>query len=341
MIRDPFARREVSWQIWFLLGPVFLVLSTYLALTWSNGCAPRPPEVVLYAAQDRIYAEPMLREFEQATGLRVRTVYDSEAVKTVGLANRLLTEQPHPQCDVFWGNEELRTRQLAARGVFRETNGWVAFGYRSRRMAVVRSESAVADGSRSPRAPQSLFDLTNTVYRRRVALAYPMFGTTATHFLALRQHWGETGWLAWCRALAGNEPFIVDGNSVSVQFVLRGEASVALTDSDDIVAAMREDQASNAAPGSRPALQALPVDADTLLIPNTVAVVRRAPHPRAAQLLFAYLQSEPVLGKLVAAGALEGARPPANWPGTIQPDWNRMLNELEIATDQMKTIFRK
>jgi hypothetical protein len=31
---------------------------------------------------------------------------------------------------VFWGNEEMRTRQLAAQGVFRETNGWAAFGHR-------------------------------------------------------------------------------------------------------------------------------------------------------------------------------------------------------------------
>ncbi len=343
MIRDPFARREASWQIWFLLGPIFMGVSLYLALTWSNGCGSRHPEVVLYAAQDRTYAEPILREFEQATGLRVRTVYDSEAVKTVGLANRLLTEQAHPQCDVFWGNEELRTRQLAARGVFRETNGWVGFGYRSRRIAVTGPPASGAKNITSAPTPRSLLDLTNSVYRRRVALAYPLFGTTATHFLALRQYWGEAGWLAWCRALAANEPFIVDGNSVSVQFVLRGEAAVALTDSDDIAAAIREDQESNAAQRSRPALQlqSLPVDADTLLIPNTVAVVRRAPNPEAAQALFAYLQSEPVLGKLVAAGALEGARPPAEWPGTVQPDWNRMLNELEIATDQMKTIFRK
>lgn len=342
MIRDPFARREVSWQIWFLLGPICIVLSTYLALTGFNGCS-RHPEVVLYAAQDRTYAEPILREFEQATGLRVRTVYDSEAVKTVGLANRLLTEQAHPQCDVFWGNEELRTRQLAARGVFRATNGWVAFGYRSRRIAVTGSTASVPEDRSSASTPRSLLDLTNSIYRRRVALAYPMFGTTATHFLALRQHWGEAGWLAWCRALAANEPFIVDGNSVSVQFVLRGEASVALTDSDDIVAAIREHKGTNPAQTSRPGppLQALPIDADTLLIPNTVGVVRQAPHPEAAQLLFAYLQSEAVLGKLVAAGALEGARPPAEWPGTVQPDWNRMLAELEIATDQMKTNFRK
>ena len=36
----------------------------------------------------------------------VRAVYDSEAVKTVGLVNRLIAEKANPQCDLFWNNEE-------------------------------------------------------------------------------------------------------------------------------------------------------------------------------------------------------------------------------------------
>jgi len=55
------------------------------------------------------YAEPIFREFEKQTGIKVLAVYDNESVKTVGLANRLLAERSHPQCNVFWGNEEMRT----------------------------------------------------------------------------------------------------------------------------------------------------------------------------------------------------------------------------------------
>ncbi|HSH92994.1 MAG TPA: hypothetical protein VK968_02535, partial [Roseimicrobium sp.] len=81
------------------------------------------PVVVLYCAQDQIFAEPVLKEFRKQTGIEVRAVFDSEAVKTVGLANRLVAEKSRPQCDVFWGNEELRTRQLEVEGVFVPTNG--------------------------------------------------------------------------------------------------------------------------------------------------------------------------------------------------------------------------
>src|SRR2546422_8094567 len=45
-------------------------------------------------------------------------------------------ERSHPQCDVFWGNEEMRAIQLATQDVFRETNGWAAFGHRSRRIVI-------------------------------------------------------------------------------------------------------------------------------------------------------------------------------------------------------------
>lgn len=280
-------------------------------------------EVVAYCAQDQVYAEPIFRDFEKRTGTKVLAVYDSEAVKTVGLANRLLAERHHPQCDVFWGNEELRTRQLAAAGVFRQTNGWAAFGYRSRRLVVNTNLLPVAA------APCSLLELTNTAWRGKVAMAYPQFGTTATHFHALRQLWGDTLWLTWCRALAANQPLLVDGNSVVVKTVGHGAASLGLTDSDDIAAGQSEGWP----------VAAVPVNAETLLIPNTVAVTRDAPHPEVAQRLFRYLQQREVAQQLVAAAALEGASAGAMNTPTLVPRWNVLLANLEDTTAKLNTIF--
>jgi iron(III) transport system substrate-binding protein len=299
---------------------VLVFMSAAFLRTSQDGSAT----VIIYAAQDQVYAETILNEFEQTTGIRVRAVYDSEAVKTVGLANRLLAERARPQCDVFWGNEELRTRQLSALGVFRATNGWAPFGHRSRRIGM-RSGDAGAT------RPGSWRDLTNGAYRGRLALAYPLFGTTATHFLALRQHWGESNWLTWCRALAANKPFIVDGNSVAVKFLERGDAALALTDSDDIAASRREGGT----------VHSLPTTEETLFIPNTVAVVRDCPHPAAAEKLFQYLQSAEVITRLISAGALEGAGEPPRQQAALRPDWDRLLNEVDAATDQLKGIFRR
>lgn len=280
-------------------------------------------EVVVYCAQDQTFAEPILAEFTRQTGVRARAVFDSEAVKTVGLANRLLSEQAHPQADVFWGNEELRTRQLAARGVFAEPDGWTAFGHRSRRLIVNTNRLALAD------APRSLRSLTNAAWRRKVALAYPLFGTTATHFLALRQAWTAPGWEAWCRALAANEPFLVDGNSVVAKLVGRGEAWIGLTDSDDAAA-------EQAAGGP---IAVLPLDADALLIPNTVGVIRNAPHPEAARQLAAYLGGPEVVARLVAGHALEGATLTAGETRTLKPDWPGLLADLDAGTARLKEVF--
>lgn len=322
--KDRFGISETRVQIALLLGFASTALLGWLLFSGSESTSPG--HVVVYAAQDQVYAEPILKEFEKQTGIQVRAIFDSEAVKTVAIVNRLLAERTKPQCDVYWGNEELRARQLAARGIFRETNGWAAFGYRSRRMVMATTATNLSE-------PTSLLDLTNAIYRGRVAMAYPLFGTTATHLLALRQHWGEARWNDWCRALAANKPFIVDGNSAVVRFVIRGEAMIGLTDSDDIAAAVRE--------GAK--VRALPLNRETLLLPNTVAVVRDAPHPEAAQRLFDYLQSPAVVQRLIEVKALEGIAATeleATTP-TLKPDWDALLLDLDSATAALQKLFRR
>ena len=321
----------MSMKLWCWITAAVLLLI---------GCNNNRSSVVIYIAQDAEFAGPILREFEKETGIKTRAVFDSEAVKTVGLANRLLAEKNHPQCDVFWGNEEFRTRQLAAQNVFRATNGWAAFGARSRRVVVntnvVRGAWSVTSltphaprPTPQPIAPASLLELTNAAWRGKVALAYPMFGTTSAHFHALRQLWGDDAWQNWCRALAANQPFLVDGNSAVVKFVARGDAWIGFTDSDDIAAGQRE-----GAP-----VAALPLAAESLLIPNTVAVVRGAPHPEAAQRLFDYLQSRTVVERLVSAQALENISKEEITAPVLRPDWDALIRDAESTTARLKEIF--
>jgi len=317
--KDFFGKSEVLTKFLPLLGLLILcILWASLHLLGSGGEA-----VVVYTSQDQVYAEPILREFTKQTGINVRALYDSEAVKTVGLANRLLVERSHPQCDLFWNNEELRTRQLAANGVFRETNAWAPVGFRSRRLVVNTNRVSLSS------APHSVQEITNEVWRGKVALAYPLFGTTVTHFLALRQSWGEANWQLWCRALQANKPFLVDGNSVAAQFVARGEAWIGLTDSDDIAAEQRD-----GAP-----IAALPLGPESLLIRNTVAVAAGARHPEAAQRLFEFLQRREIAQQLAAMNALEGISTSEVSTPTLEVKWDLLLDELEAGTETLKQIF--
>jgi iron(III) transport system substrate-binding protein len=308
------------WIVWFLVAAAIAVT---LFVLISRTPSRTSTSVVVYCAQDQVFAEPIFHDFEKESGIRVLGVFDSEAVKTVGIANKLLAERLHPRCDVFWGNEEMRARLLAAQKVFRETNGWSAFGYRTRRIVINTNHVSFAS------MPHSLLELTNEMWRGKVAFANPQFGTTSTHFHALRQYWGPELWESWCRGLAGNKPFLVDGNSVVVKLVGRGEAWIGLTDSDDIAAGEAEGMP----------ITALLINSETLLIPNTVGIIHGAPHAEAAQKLSDYLQQHQVVGRLMAAGALEGFSAATVSTPTLKVDWPGLLKEMDQTTAKLDEIF--
>src|SRR5438445_656492 len=142
---NPTTQKKDHWfKDWLIYGasswlgglPIIVIIIVLVVLTLPSFYKAEQKlqrQVVIYTSQDQVYAEPILKEFERQTGMKVRAVFDSESVKTVGLVNRLIAEKDRPQCDLFWNNEELRTRQLAAMGVFEK---WVAVGHRSRRITV-------------------------------------------------------------------------------------------------------------------------------------------------------------------------------------------------------------
>lgn len=311
---------SVAFVVWSLMV-VALFVSHHLSA--AEG-ARKKASVVVYTSQDQVFADPIFKEFEKETGIKVKAVFDSEAVKTVGLANRLLAEKRHPQCDVFWNNEEFRTRQLEGENLFRETNGWVAVGYRTRRLVVNTNLVSLE------KAPRSFSEATSEAWRGKVAMAYPLFGTTASHFMALRQAWGEGKWQDWCRALVNNKSLLVDGNSVVVKLVGSGEAWIGFTDSDDIAAGQREGLP----------IAAVPVCEETLFIPNTIGVIRGGPNPVEAQKLFEYLQSPEVRRRLVSENALESTDLPKKGTG-LNVDWKQMLQtRLVVTTELQKTFLR-
>ncbi len=309
-------RVRFSWIAWIL------------GIAWLGGFGCGNPDskpVVVYCAQDQVYAESILADFTQQTGIPVKPVYDSEAIKTVGLVNRLMAERRHPNADVFWGNEELRTRQLIANGVLMTEPHFGVFGQR-RRLLVIRRGPM----NSSLATIRSWADLTNQAFFGRLSMAFPLFGSTATHLLALRPHWGESNWVVWCRALIANQPFLEEGNSQVVQRVARGEALVGMTDSDDLTAAQRQGLA----------VESLPLMSETLYLPNTVAIVAGAPNPIGANRLLQHLLSKPVEQQLIALGALESPRNETKHLG-LRPNWDVVLRDMDAANSQLMNWFRK
>ena len=298
-------------------------LSKYLffwvLLALLVGCGSKRDSLTIYTSQDQVYAEPILRDFEKQSGIKIRAIYDSEAVKTVGLVNRLIFEKNNPQCDLFWNNEELRTRQLAAKGVLNTSMRIEAFGTRTRQWVWNTNQISMAS------IPKDLFTLTNAHWRSKVAIALPLFGSTSTHFQILRQKWGKERWNQWCRGLIANDVITVNGNSVVVQLVGRGEVALGITDSDDIRAGLK-----NQLP-----IAGKSIVEDGFIIRNSIGYIAGSPFPSLSKRLAEYLQSNSVKDSLIEAGALDSFS-----SGSSQKiDWQRIVAENEIAVNELKSVF--
>src|SRR5262245_2005419 len=102
--------KQDGWLFTALLS-VMLVISACgrQSATHNGGAGAHDSDVTVYVSTDRVFSEPILKAFEEKTGIKVNAVYDTEETKSTGLANRLLAEKNNPQADVFWSNEPVRT----------------------------------------------------------------------------------------------------------------------------------------------------------------------------------------------------------------------------------------
>src|SRR5499433_4390254 len=92
-----------------------------LALLSLFGCrAGRQPTVTVDVSEDQVFSEPILKDFERETGIKVNAVFDTEEAKSTGVMNRLLAEKNNPQADVYWANEPVRADVLRQQGISAE-----------------------------------------------------------------------------------------------------------------------------------------------------------------------------------------------------------------------------
>jgi iron(III) transport system substrate-binding protein len=197
---------------------------TVLAVSACRNEGRDSREVTAYVSADRPFSEPIIRDYERQSGVRVNVVYDTEETKSTGLANRLLAEQARPQADVFWSNEPVRTLVLKSRGVlsryespaaqgipatFKDPEAyWTGFAARLRVIVYNTNRVTASD------APRSVFDLTDPRWKGQVAIADPRFGSTSFHVAALYVEIGDQRADDFFNKLKSNDVKIVDGNSV-------------------------------------------------------------------------------------------------------------------------------
>ncbi len=277
---------------------VVVILAAGLA-----GCGSSEDEVIVYTALDRQFSEPILNDFTARTGIKVRTVYDSESTKTVGLVNRIRGEARRPRCDVFWNNEIINTLRLKSEGLlqpckpaqatgyparYRDPDGyWYGFAARARVLIVN------TDLVRPEALPTSISDLADPTWRGRTGIAKPLFGTTASHVACLFAVLGEEKAESLLSAMRANDVQVVAGNRSCAEMVAAGQLAFGLTDTDDAV---------DERDAGKPVTIVFPDGGEdqmgTLLLPNTLALVKDCPHSAAGARLIDYLLSPEVEDRL-------------------------------------------
>ena len=284
-----------------LAGPVLL---TGLLLTGCN-----KNEVVVYSALDSVFSEPILQDFGKLTGVHVRSRFDAESTKTVGLTEALITESAtgNPRCDLFWNNEILNTLRLEKLGLldvylspthepypaaYRSADGhW--HGFASRARVLIVNTDLVPESER----PASILDLADPKWKGRTGIGKPLFGTTATHAACLFAYWGDEKAKEFFRQLKRNDVSIESGNKQVALRVASGQLAFGMTDTDDAIIELD---------AGRPVAIVYPDQQSgglgTLFIPNTLALIKGSPNGDNARRLVDYLLSAEVETRL-AEGA--------------------------------------
>ena len=326
----------------FLRSLSFPMAATLVALLagCTGGREDASHAVVAYVSEDQVFSEPILRDFEQETGIRVQAVFDTEETKSTGVMNRLLAEKENPQADVFWANEPIRAEYLKQQGVaapylspnatgipehFKDPESyWTGFSARSRPF-VVNSEL-------SKEKPKSVWDYTETRFKGQSVIANPLFGTTTVYSAALFTLWGDEKAKEFFDALKANGVTLSTSSGESADLVAAGEFSFSLVDSDDAYNRMKQGKPIEIVyPDQGPG------ELGCMVLPNAAVLIAGGPHPEAGKKLIDYLLSKETERKLAFSDA---AQIPLH-PGVETPPDVKRIEELKTMQLNYGEVARK
>ena len=316
-----------------------LLLSGFISFVLVVGCDKKVAhELVVYVSEDQVFSEPILRDFERDTGIKVKAVYDTEETKGTGVMNRLIAEKDNPQADVYWANEPIRAIVLMQKGIsgsylspnaegipsnFKDLRGyWTGFSARAR-VLVVCAEGEV---------PESVFAYTEDKWRNRCVIANPLFGTTTSWVSALFTVWGDSKAKEFMEQLIENGTKISTSNGESTMFVANNEFVFSLVDSDDATNAIRD---------GKPVRLIYPDQGESglgcLVLPNVAVLIKGGPNPDNGKKLIDYLLSPETERKLAFADC---AQIPLH-SGVAIPDDVINIEKLKVMNVDYDAVARK
>ncbi len=311
--------------------------------------------MVVYCSVDEAFARKVLDAYRDRSGVELSVVFDSEAGKTTGLVNKIISEARagRPRADLFWSSELFNTILLARQDLLQPYDSpaamdipsrfkdpqhrWTALAARARVLAFDPSRIAPGSGG----IPKRWEQLAAPEFASRIALGNPLFGTTRGHVAAMFALWGAQRGRAFLTRLRDGGAQIVDGNSAAVRNVIAGRTKFGVTDTDDVWVAQRSGASIDL---TYPDMG----DGGTLLIPCSVALIKGRPDVRriAARGLVDFLVSAEVERMLAESDSRnipvrEGLRKELKmqWPPESKVEYSAVADAMDEAVTAVRDIL--
>ena len=323
---------RLSMLVVLLFGLLFLIAACGKKQT-------RAKTVTVYVSEDQVFSEPILKDFEKQTGIKVSAIYDTEEAKSTGTMNRLIAEKDNPQADVYWANEPIRAEVLKQKGIstpyvspnaknipaiFKDPDGyWTGFSARARVLIV---------NNKVKEKPTSISAYLDPRWQGKAVIANPLFGTTTSEIAALFTLWGDEQAKAFMIGIKKNKVTVSTSNGESADFVAAGQYDFSLVDSDDGVNRMRQ---------GKPVRIVYPDQGPNgigcFIVPNAVVLIKGAPHPQLAKKVIDFLLLPQTESKLAFADC---AQIPLH-PGVKMPEELKSIDQIKVMQVDYARVAKK
>ncbi|RYG66360.1 extracellular solute-binding protein [bacterium] len=349
-------------KVRFLRAALYFSFGAFMVLwilAFLQGCTPKTgtssapnaasaaaegKEVVLYCSVDEVYAKPLIKKLEAQTGLKIKALFDTEATKTAGLANRIRAEGNRVKADVFWSSALLQTLLMSDEGILESYTSpaakdlpagafgdqWAGVGMRARVLLSSKPQNAAVDNP-----------FEDSFINSRLGVSNPQFGTATDWAVALTQRDGHTSIsnlsvneATFFERFKGSGVRVLPGNGDVARLVANGNLTYGWSDSDDFLAQKRE---------KKPIYLVKTLDYN-VLVPGAVSILKGAPHPNNAQKLFdaiASAQNEKALTQTMpGVFSLRHLNEKSNFQSGGQ-DFSFLQNTKLDAYDEWPSIWKK
>ncbi len=213
-----------------LAGPLVAALA---GCTTEGGSGGEDADLVVYSGRAEEQVGPLIDQFEEATGTTVSVRYGD----TAELAVQLLEEGDASPADLFWAQDAGALSAVDDEGLlvdlpptlldtvpaeYRAPDGrWIGTSGRARVYAY--DPGAVSDSE----LPDSVFELTDPMWRDRVAIA-PTNASFQAFVTAMRVSAGEDATRQWLIDLKANGAVAYEANTYILDAVDGGEIDLGL-----------------------------------------------------------------------------------------------------------------